>query len=134
MTERIGCSLALLLCLASLPARAGDGAVEVSVAPASLRLSGPHASYSLLVHGKTVEGRLIDLTHSAHFRSLDLKVATVTEAGVVRSIADGSGTIMVEAGGRSLRIPVQVEGSTRPRSFHFENDIIPLLSKFGCNS
>src|SRR5437899_5501776 len=136
MTDRTGFSLALLLVcgVACLPARAGDAAVQVSVDPASLRLTGPNASYSLLVHGKTAEGRLVDLTHAARFQALDPKVAAVTEAGVVRSVADGSGTVVVEAAGKSLRIPVQVEGSTRPRTFHFENDIIPMLSKFGCNS
>src|SRR5438046_6768522 len=136
MTERIGFSLALLLVcgMACPPAWAGDAAIDVTVDPMSLRLSGPNASYSFLVHGKTAEGRLVDLTHAARFQALDPKVAAVTEAGVVRSVADGSGAVVVEAAGRSLRIPVHVEGSTRPRSFHFENDIIPLLSKFGCNS
>ena len=31
-------------------------------------------------------------------------------------------------------IPVQVSGSHRPRLLHFENDILPILSRFGCNS
>src|SRR5436309_2644056 len=110
MTARTGFSLALLLvcCVASLPARAGDAEVEVNVDPANLRLSGPSAVYSLLVHGKTTDGRLVDLTHAAHFRSLDPKMAAVTEAGVVRSVADGSTAVMVEVSGRSIRVPVQV--------------------------
>src|SRR5947208_6974408 len=31
-------------------------------------------------------------------------------------------------------LPVAVQAQTGPRSFHFENDITPLLNRFGCNS
>jgi hypothetical protein len=97
-------------------------------------LTGPNASYSLLVDGKTAAGQLMDLTGSARFRSLHPKVAAVTPAGVVHALGDGSATIVVEAAGRTLKVPVTVKGSNRPRDFHFENDIIPLFSRFGCNS
>jgi hypothetical protein len=133
---RSGLSVILLLLAGWLPsaARAEYTYVAVSADPASIRLVGPSARYALLVHGKTAEGRLIDLTHAAQYRSLEPKVATVTESGVVKAVADGSGTVEVEVAGRKLTVAVRVEGSTRPRRFHFENDIIPLFSRFGCNS
>jgi hypothetical protein len=127
-------SLLLLLCLLPGPARADQEIVQVTTDPSSIRLSGPNAVYSLLVHGKTADGRLVDLTGAAHFRSSDAKVARVSTAGVIKGLADGSTTILVEAAGRSLTIPVEVKGVAQPRRFNFENDIVSLLSRFGCNS
>jgi hypothetical protein len=123
-----------LLAMAVNPAVAGEAVVEVSATPAAVRLSGPGASYSLLVDGKTADGRRIDLTRKARFRSLRPKVARVSAAGIVRGLADGSATVEVEVAGRTVKVAVTVEGSASPRRYHFENDIIPLLSRFGCNS
>src|SRR4051794_37518394 len=33
-----------------------------------------------------------------------------------------------------LALPAYAEEQTKPRSFHFENDITPLLNRYGCNS
>jgi hypothetical protein len=123
----------LLITLLSGPVRAEVTVVEVSATPTAIRLSGPNASSSILVHGKTPDGRLVDLTADAQVRSLHPQVARV-RGGLVRAVADGSGEVVVEAAGRKLTIPVLVEGSDQPRRFNFENDIVPLLSRFGCNS
>jgi hypothetical protein len=122
-------ALALLLCT-PLPC----GADDVTVNPPSVRLSGPGAVYSLLVDGQGANGRPVDLTHEARFRSLKPQVAAVTAAGVVQARADGTTEVLVEVKGKTLRVAVHVTGATRPRTFHFENDIVPLLSRFGCNS
>jgi hypothetical protein len=108
--------------------------VGVAVSPTTIRLNGPGAVYSILVDGKTADGRIVDLTSEAHFRSLGPTYASVSPSGLVRGVADGSTRIVVEAGGRTLELSATVEGSTRPRKYHFENDVIPLFSRFGCNS
>jgi hypothetical protein len=135
MRRLIGSFLGLLLLtvLAS-PARAETTVTDVTATPAAIRLDVPNASYSILVDGKTADGRLIDLTRQATFRSLGPQVAAVSKAGVVRGRADGKTTVVVAAAGRTVKIPVTVKGSARARRYHFENDIIPLFSRFGCNS
>jgi hypothetical protein len=107
---------------------------DVIADPATVRLSGPKAVYSLLIHGKTADGRLIDLTHAAHYRTLNPKVATVSDSGVIRGVADGSTAVEVEAGGKKVQVAVTVKGSGDARRFNFENDVIPLFGRFGCNS
>ncbi|MBY0523844.1 MAG: DUF1549 domain-containing protein [Gemmataceae bacterium] len=107
---------------------------EVVADPVAVRLNGPNATYSLLIHGKTADGRLLDLTRDAKFRSSESKIAKITAAGVIHGIADGEAQVTVEAGGKTLTIAVKVEGSAQPRSFNFENDVVPLLSRFGCNA
>jgi murein DD-endopeptidase MepM/ murein hydrolase activator NlpD len=115
-------------------ARAEAPIEDVTVDPATVRLSGPGASYMLLVHGKTADGRLVDVTRTAKYRSSEVKVAAVDERGSIRGMSDGTAQITVEAAGKTRTVAVQVEGSTQARRFNFENDIEPLLSRFGCNS
>lgn len=113
---------------------AAEDIVAVTADPATVRLHGPSARYSLLITGKTAEGRLVDRTHAARFQSRDSRIARVDSSGVVYAVADGATTVQVQAEGRTLAVAVVVEGSTAPRRFHFENDIEPILSRFGCNS
>jgi hypothetical protein len=129
----------LLLAVLVFPAASGDvrsqtPVTDVVVTPPVVRLSGPGASSSLLVDGKLADGRWIDLTREASFRALGPRVASVSRAGIVRGLGDGKAVIEVEARGIKRTVAVQVEGSTVPRRLHFENDIIPLFSRFGCNS
>jgi hypothetical protein len=108
--------------------------VEVMVDPVAVHLSGPQASYGLLVHGKAASGQLIDLTRTARFESLQPGVASVTKAGVILAHADGTAQVTVEAAGYKGTVSVTVTDTARPRTFHFENDIVPVLSRFGCNA
>jgi hypothetical protein len=118
----------------SLPARADDAVSAVAADPAAVRLDGPRAAYSLLIHGQTAGGGLIDLTHAARYRAADPQVATVSDGGVIRGVADGTTTVEVEAAGRKVSVPVAVKGAGEARRFNFENDVIPLFSRHGCNS
>jgi hypothetical protein len=108
--------------------------MEVTTDPGTVHLQGTAAVSTVLVHGKTAEGRLIDLTQAAHFRSLAPKVVAVSAAGIIRPVSDGEGRVEIEAAGQTLMLPVRVAGTGLPRRFNFENDIIPLLSRHGCNS
>ncbi len=107
---------------------------EITINPAQLRLSGPGASYTLLVEGKTPDGRLIDLTAYARFQSQQPEVAAVTSAGVVFGKRDGVAQLVVMVQGQKRSVTVEVKDAAAPRSFHFENDIEPLFSRYGCNS
>jgi hypothetical protein len=113
---------------------ASSGTAEVTADPAAIQLRGPAAVYSLLVHGKTADGRPIDWTRDARYRSLDPKVADVSPAGVVRAVGDGETTVVVEAEGQTLRVTVRVADAAAPRRFNFENDVTPIFSRHGCNS
>ena len=90
--------LASIFWLAAAPLHAETPVVEIVIDPARVVLSGPASSYTLLIHGKTADGRLIDLTTDARFQSQQPRIAAVTSAGVVRGKADGVAQIVVEAG------------------------------------
>ncbi|HWG44677.1 MAG TPA: DUF1549 and DUF1553 domain-containing protein [Gemmataceae bacterium] len=128
-TLLVACAL-----LASPALTAAADFVEVTADPATVRLHGPSARYSLLITGQTADGRLVDRTSAARFQSLDARVVRVTGAGVIHAVTDGATTVRVLVEGRTLSIPVTVIDSAKPRRLNFENDIEPILSRFGCNS
>src|SRR5262245_28957470 len=107
---------------------------QVRVDPPMLKLSGPGASYSLLVHGQTAENQTLDLTHDASYHSDNPKVAAVSPSGVISAVSDGTTTVHVSAAGKTMTVAVEVRDSASARRFNFENDITPLLSRHGCNS
>jgi hypothetical protein len=129
----------LLAAGAPAPAPANDAPAvsEVSADPARVMLAGPGAVWRILVNGTRAdgaEGRVIDLTGGAVFRSRDPGVATVDAAGVVRAVADGRTEIEIRAAARTLTVVVEVRDSAKPRPLHFEHDVVPVLSRFGCNA
>ena len=109
-------------------------AQELLADPAVVRLHGPQASYSILVTGKSADGRLTDLTHAAKYQSLQPAIAKVSPLGVVHGLADGKAEIVVSAAGKTAKVRVEVQGSQRPRVYHFENDVMPIMSRYACNS
>ena len=106
----------------------------ITVDPPELRLEGPTARRLILVEGVNGEGDPVDLTRGARFRSLNPAIATIDEHGVVRAAGDGETSIVVEANHESRTIPARVAGSKARRAFNFENDVVPILSKLGCNA
>src|SRR5947199_7869395 len=104
-----------LLVLASLgfgPAQQSDAVVEIVVDPAAVRLAGPQASYSLLVHGKTADGQLLDLTRGAVFHSVRSEIASVTAGGLIQARGDGKTQVTVEVDGKKGTVTVEVTESS----------------------
>jgi hypothetical protein len=108
--------------------------VKLRVDPQRLVLDGPGCRFSLLVSGETSRGEIVDLTRAATYVSRDSGLVEFGPDGVAQSVADGQSQIEVTAAGKTLTVPVQIFGSHLTRSLHFENDILPILSRFGCNS
>jgi hypothetical protein len=124
---------AIAVCLL-LPVAARAQFVETAPEPASVWLRGPGAAYTLLLTGRTADGRLVDRTRDAQYRSLDPKIAVVSPAGVVRAVGDGRTAVVAEIDGKALNIDVTTTDATAPRRFNFDNDVEPILSRHGCNS
>ncbi len=137
----VACQLILLLVLASTPvallAQQPGRNVAVSrieLTPAEVVLDGAGATRQLLVTGITRSGDRVDLTHQASYQLSGLEIAVVNEQGVIQSRADGEGRLKVRARGKDLVASVQVSGSSKQRPINFSNDVIPIMSRFGCNA
>ncbi len=106
----------------------------LSADPETVLLRGAAARYSLLVNGKTADGRLLDLTREAHYRVADPTIAAVSTRGVLRPVHDGRTAIVIQAGGRTAQVAVEVRDSALARVPSFTADVMPVLSRFGCNA
>ena len=106
----------------------------ISIEPDSVHLNGPDSLRGLLVHGTREDGRIVDLTRRARYLTTAPDRFTVDQKGVVKGLDNGSGDIQIVFKNHTVLVPVYVENIHVPRNYHFENDIIPILSKYNCNS
>lgn len=109
-------------------------AVTITVDPGDIDLNGPHDRLTLLVHADDARGRRFDATRLAGYHIGDAAVIRVSPQGVVTPLHDGETHIDVRLDSLVERVNVRVSGTQVPPSYHFENDILPILSRFGCNS
>jgi hypothetical protein len=105
---------------------------SILVEPDCIELSGSNRQQYLLVSGQTTDGRLVDLSRVARFDVADGKVARVDGNRIV-GVASGETRLTISATGNTLDLPVRVAGFDRYPPVHFANDIVPLLSRLGCN-
>lgn len=103
------------------------------IEPSSIQLDGSGSLVTPLVTGELDSGRVIDLTRRATLESLTPAIFAVDPQGRLRGVEDGAGRLRVTVAGRSQEVPVIVKHMHQARQFHFDNDILPILSKFSCN-
>ena len=108
-------------------------AADLTVLPGSVDLDGPE-SYQQLLAEASVEGHQEDWTRTAQWTSSDANIAKVDQTGMLRPAGDGEATITAKAQGRTAAITVRVTNAHAPFTWSFRSDVIPVLSKVGCNS
>jgi hypothetical protein len=86
------------------------------------------------VPNEAAAARSEDLTHRAAYSSSDPAVAAVDAGGRLLAVADGEATIAVALDGVTRAVPVRVEGVAGGPPVSFLRDVLPVLSKAGCNS
>ncbi|MFN4259274.1 MAG: DUF1553 domain-containing protein [Gemmataceae bacterium] len=109
-------------------------AAELKLLPAEVTLHGPRATQRLIVV-REQQGRVVGAqTERVQFVSSDPKVATVDDSGTVR--ATGEGTALITATLDSQKATAKVTARPAQAEFvpSFRNDLIPILTKAGCNS
>jgi hypothetical protein len=108
-------------------------APPLAVLPASVELAGPSDTHQLLAEA-AVDDHQEDWTRNARWTSSNPDVARVDQTGVVMPAGDGSATITATASGRTATAAVRVKGVKASFTWSFRNDVIPVLTKMGCNS
>jgi hypothetical protein len=121
-----------MLSMSTVHAQADAPAGNLAVVPATVKLSDARQPQSLLVLGRTADGFALDLTDQATLRSTDESVA-VAERGWVRPLKSGDAKIIVQAAGQTIEVPVAVTLPAQERPYSFRHEVMPVLSKGGCN-
>ena len=97
-------------------------------------LVGRDSRQQLLVTEAIAGGRLADVTRRVHYRSADPQVAEVGPDGVVHPRASGRTRIEIDGSSTGVSVPVEVVRGEEWLAPGFPRDIVPILTKAGCNS
>jgi len=114
---------------AALPREASS----IRVTPNPISLGGSNRLQQLQVTATGPDGRQFDVTHHATLRIGDSNTA-VLEGTTLRGVADGDTQLNVLYGNHAVTLKVAVSDQGTFPPVHFKNDIMPILSKLGCNS
>src|SRR5262245_64234866 len=122
----------LVALLSARPVMAKDTAT-LTVFPEQVDLAGLNQGRQLLVTAENA-GRPSDLTGEARFTVSPPGVVRVSPRGYVRPAGKGEATVTVEAAGQSRSVRVTVRDADESRPLNFANDVVPLLTRHGCNA
>lgn len=106
--------------------------------PAAVLLTTPESSEQLLIEGRKATEDMalseVDLTRDVMYSVSDPAIVAITPSGQLSPLADGRTEVVARYGEQSLSIPVEVRGMREPLPISFRREVVPILSKAGCNS
>lgn len=106
---------------------------RLALVPPKLTLSGRGTSQKYLVLGYYADGSMKDLTASAKLTKSGTGGVQIQNQQFVSS-ANGTATITATAGGKSTTATITVQNAADASEWSFANEIVPVLTKAGCNS
>jgi WD40 repeat protein/mono/diheme cytochrome c family protein len=111
----------------------GAEIANLSIEPANISLTGASDYAQILVTAHFANGTRADVTRIA---KLTLKggIATVNARGQVNPAKDGAGQFIAELGGQKITAKITVNGIGSKRKIDYVRDVMPVLSKLGCNA
>jgi hypothetical protein len=122
-----------LLSLTAAPLR-GAGPPRLSVFPAKVQLQGARSEQQLVVTEHQSGDNLRDRTAEARLTTSNPAVAVVAPGGKILPRGNGTATVTVAAGGLQTSVAVEVRGLERPDPVAFDTQVLPALTRAGCNA
>lgn len=107
--------------------------VSLHLYPEERTLRGGNATQQYVLTGTLADGSRKDLTAQASFSLSDPRVARAGERGRFAAGADGETEVVAVVGQLEARSRLRVEKSGWTRPFHFSRDVLPILTRRGCN-
>src|SRR5262249_53419763 len=108
------------------------GPVRISVLPPAIELSTVRDRQGVIVQAEYADGSTREATFQAKL-TLDRPVAKVT-AAVLAPLADGDAPLTAAYGGLTATAPVTVRRADRADELRFRTDVLPVLTRAGCNT
>ncbi|MBO09981.1 MAG: hypothetical protein CMJ68_04385 [Planctomycetaceae bacterium] len=124
---------ALLLGMATTATAADSPLSSLVVYPGSVKLTTKRDRQSLIVQATFANGLTRDVTGEAKFVLADDKAATLS-GHLLTPRADGKGELSVSYGGRTIKVPIEVEKAADDRPISFRLDVMPVFMKANCNT
>jgi hypothetical protein len=124
----------LLLFLGTPVGAVGPLPPALAITPQHFTLAGIQESRQLLVSLRNADGRWRDHTRTARYTVAPSGIVRVSSTGHVRVLAKGTCTVTATVDGQTARASVRVSDADADRPLHFANEIVPLLTRHGCNA
>ena len=106
----------------------------IVVLPTEVQLDRPESTQQLLVLDQNADDFSRDLTRKATYQFQDPSVATISAEGLIHPLATGTTHLQITIGDQRTQIQIRVGNLQHPEPVSFHNEIIPILTKSGCNS
>ncbi|MEX0936408.1 MAG: DUF1549 domain-containing protein [Pirellulales bacterium] len=107
--------------------------VAIEAEPQAIELDNPHADVQLLLTGVLQSGDRVDVTRMVALEGSSDRV-TVSDAGIISPVAPGEDELVFSLAGQSVAVPVRVAELEGTYDISFVRDVMPVLSKAGCNA
>ncbi|HVX14411.1 MAG TPA: DUF1553 domain-containing protein [Pirellulales bacterium] len=131
-TMLVGCASIVPIHASAAEPPTASGPIRIE--PTTVKLTHPRRPQSLIVTSTTADGRAVDLTAQATFTSNNSSIARVTSLGWVEPVATGEADVTVTAAGQTSTVHVSVQLPAVTPLNSFRHDVMPALSKGGCNA
>ncbi len=110
----------------------GAKVVRLEAAPTAVTLKHPFEYAQVLLTATLSTGDRVDVTRLA---KLDATAAVkVSPTGLVRPVVDGAGQLRFTVDSQAVTLPVKVTGQKAKYEVSFVRDVMPDMSKLGCNA
>lgn len=106
----------------------------LKVTPAAVTLDRPEATQQIVVYDADAAGRTLDVTRKVTIQIDPPNIAAVDERGLISPLANGEGVLSIQSADERATIPITVSRLNNPEPISFRREIIPILTKAGCNS
>jgi hypothetical protein len=107
---------------------------SLTVQPAAIELRHHRQPMALQVLGASADGYSLDLSSQAKYASANAKVAVVDAEGWIRPLSNGETQVRVSVAGQTKSVAVKVQLPAEEPKLSFRHEVMPVLSKAGCNS
>lgn len=107
---------------------------KIEILPSSIAIAGPKYSQRLIVEGTFIDGHQEELSSRATLSISDSRIARIDKDQVVLPQADGKATITASVPGHRTAASLIVDDFTTATTWSFRNDVLPVMTKVGCNS
>lgn len=107
--------------------------VNLTVFPDQIQLATSRDYQSVVAVVRRSDDVTLDVTDTATWKLADEKFAKLNGNRVV-PVADGETELICQHGTGEVRIPVKVRRSSEALPVSFEKDIVPIMTRSGCNT
>ncbi|QDT65605.1 DUF1549 domain-containing protein [Calycomorphotria hydatis] len=121
-------------CLATISVISIATAEELKVLPEAVELRGPESFQQLLLQKDTGFELSSQLTEGVTWNVENPEVVKVTASGKLRPVANGETKVSATIDDKTITSTVTVADMEKSFQWSFRHDVLPVLSKAGCNS